>query len=188
MIQVSWKIGKKKQGHYLTPIEFNIWLVDSEDLKYNPKLNIEKKYQLPDEISFTNADINPDGKIDNFGVYKLYKKCGSTDTLSIVIDLMGAYAWYCRIKSCRMEKTDRLLVYELKMSLCDKRCENCKPFLPWRPGIPDYSDFEAVFAQAAYDICEEWSKAVIKAKRYEGYEGKFVTITSKNYSTILQSN
>lgn len=177
MIQIKWKIGKKKQGNYLTPLDFEIWLLNSEGLKYNPDLFIPVRYKLPDRIYFSKVNINPDGRMDSDSVYGyLYKGCSSIDTISFIINI-NAYAAYLTFK----DDSDRLLIGKLKPERCYKPCESCRAYLPWRPGVPDYSDFEAVFMQMAYDLCKEWDQEVMEAREYHEYEGELVTITSENY-------
>lgn len=174
MIQIEWKIGKKKQGHYFTPVEFNIWLTDSEDLRYNPRLYILKDYCLPYPIFFASANVNPDGRVVStyLSLSKLYKSCGAISSIFLGINLW-AYDWYCLKKSMTIKDSNRFLVEKLKFHSCYRNCDSCRAYLPWRPGVPDYSNVEAVFMQIAHDIVESWNQSVMEAKNIVSLKRSF---------------
>ncbi|HOL44673.1 MAG TPA: hypothetical protein PK659_10505, partial [Methanothrix sp.] len=77
-------------------------------------------------------------------------------------------------------KADDAVALILNSSVCGGLCKGCRAFLPWRPGIPDYSDYEEVFRQMAIDLREAWNRAVAEAMESEEYETELVVITSEN--------
>lgn len=184
MIQVEWEIGKKKPGNYLTPFDFRVLLVDSEDLRYDLDINLFTFVALPNRIYFAGENANPDGIVSNFDLKRDRNFCGSTNVI-----------WFrTRINTHTKHLLAKnglgyLVIYQIQKDKCPAgRCSGCRAFLPRRPGVPDYSDFEAAFMQLAHDIFRQWNKAVMEAKKHREYEGELVTATSENYLSILQTN
>lgn len=179
MIQFIWKIGKKKrQGNYLTPVEFSIWFVYSEDFLYDFEMYLTLECKLPDKIYFGKTDINPDGEIDDPSSNYLYKGCKSVDTISFNIAHSYTSSKYYREQALK-SKTKYYYVGSLIGSSCHGRCRSCSAYLPWRPGVPDYSDFEATFTKIIHVICEEWNNAVEEAKKRKQDEKGSEAITSR---------
>jgi len=110
------------------------------------------------------------GKIDQHGYDNL---CRVIQALEVRLD------WFANVP---MMSDD--VAWMLSSSVCRGLCNGCRAFLPWRPGIPDYSDYEEVFRRMAIDLCEAWNRAVAEAMESKGYEAKPVIIPSENYLNI----
>lgn len=160
MLKVKWKIGKKKRGNWFNPLSFNRCYIDSPELHLNVWLKFKKTYPLPDPIYFSEKQERKKG--DNY--------CKSINEIAIDIDKYINEPHYVHIKK------------SLHSTNCGYGCSKCTAYLEWRPGKPDYSDYEAVFQQVAQDLCEAWNQAVAEAEESEEYEGEEVIISSDNIS------
>jgi len=162
-LKVIFKIGKKPRGNWRTPLEFNI-AFEGEDLKLRPLLFFEKDYSLPDEI-YLGRDR-----------YDMHKKDG--DCCKKITAIRYRIDRYID-EPVRWHIVNSLSYGEARF--CTGSCDSCQAYLPWRPGLPDYSDFEEVFRQVAQDLAEAWNQAVAEAMTSEEFESEQIIITSNNY-------
>ena len=156
-IEVQWKIGPKKRGNWRTPFEFHQKFT-GEELKLRPFLNFYRNYELPEKIYLGN-------KIE------IEKRNSSRACKEIT-------CIYLEIKTHIDEELTLSTKSSLSTNLCSYNCDDCRAYLPWRPGLPNYSDFEQVFRQVAEDLCEAWNQAVAEAMTSEEFENNLVIISS----------
>ncbi|HOL44672.1 MAG TPA: hypothetical protein PLN56_08570 [Methanoregulaceae archaeon] len=162
MLSVEWKIGRKKRGNWNTPLYYCI-KSEGKELQLRPHLVFRKNYALPDRIILSQRS---DAEIYGYHV----SICKEIENMSIKFDHY-------------IDKPLELDVVSLQ-SICGM-CRNlCQAYLPWRPGVPDYSDYEEVFRQMAIDLCEAWNRAVAEAMESEEYKPEPVIISSENYLNI----
>ena len=167
-VKVIYKIGKKPGGNWRTPLEFNI-AFEGEDLQLRPLLVFEKDYNLPDEIYF--------GRETSFGRgADIHKKDG--DCCKKITAIRYRIDRYID-EPVRWHIVNSLSYGEARF--CISSCDGCKAYLPWRPGLPDYSDYEEVFRQVAQDLAEAWNQAVAEAMTSEEFESEQIIITPDNY-------
>jgi len=159
-IEIKWKIGPKKRGNWRTELVLTRRYF-GEELALRPFLGFRKRYDLPDKIYFGRTESAAKAGHDY---------CRTIMTMDVKInkwiDEPGVDDNNIKNFDCN--------------SLCGGGCEGCRAFLPWRPGVPDYSDYEVVFRQIARDLCETWNKAVAEAMESAEYEAEPVIITSDN--------
>lgn len=157
MLQVSWKIGKKPRGNWRPPLDFKIEIIQQSEseieiLACRPRLVFSREYALPGEM-YAGKDA-------------MRRGAGCQTTRKIKIDI-----------NTFISSPDLLLGNTELFMGCSCAGSGCKLYLEWRPGKPDYSDFEAVFHQIAADLIEAWNKALEEAMASEEYEGEEVVVT-----------
>jgi len=160
-IEVQWKIGPKKRGNWKTPLIFT-QKYEGEELYLRPRLRFTKKYPLPEYIMLGD---NPN--LEKAG----HEECRCLAIKEINLD----------IDRFIDEPTVLGVRASLHSPVCSSRCSRCRAYLPWRPGLPNYDDFEEVFRQVAADLCEAWNQAVAEAMTSEEFESKQIIITPDNY-------
>jgi len=137
-LTVEYKIGKKKRGNWNTPIVFNI-IIEGKELQTSPHIVFKKEYVLPEYIFLGNRP-----NMDERRIYQV--KCNSVKEINIDINRL-------------ITKPVKINLFSLR-SICREECDNCKAYIPWKPGKPDFRDFEEVFYTIATDLCAAWNKAV----------------------------
>lgn len=154
-MRITWKIGKKKRGNWRTPFDFHVEIDDDADvLALRPLLRLEKTYRFPSLIFYSK-----ESKTEKSGT----SCCRRNESISVDID----------------RYIDQQGVLFDKLPICGSDCNGCRGYLDWRPGKPDYSDFEAVFQQIAEDLLQAWQQAINEAMDSEEYESHEVIITSE---------
>jgi len=173
---VEWKIGKKPRGNFLTPLEFKIKIEDGEDLKLAPEFVFEKRYSLPEPIILiSNKNGTPINKRSIGSI-----ACREIKTIGYKIGSNNDdFIFFSRPYTVNQRPS---LTWGYGYRVCTHECDSCRAYLPWRPGVPDYSDFEQVFHQVAHDLCTAWNEAVQKAMDSIEFELNRVTIESVRVS------
>jgi len=157
---IEWKICKEKEG-YWRPRLIMKWQYLGEELSLRPHMEFRRHYSLPGTIYCgSDTELEKDGSSDY---------CYETYTIDITIN---TYI------SKPLMINNILIIHD--QHKCNGKCDNCRIFLPWRPN-QDYSDFEEVFYEMAYDMCEAWNKAVAEAMKSEVFEEKSVIISSSDF-------
>ncbi len=146
MLKLYYKIHKKRRGYWRPRLEFYRIYEESEALSLRPLIFFQKEYPLPGQIYLGNK---PDCEQEGGGY------CKQIRSLFISIN---SY----------VDRPNKLHIRSsLHAKVCASTCSGCKAFLPWRPGVPDYSDYITVFNQVAKDLLEAWEKAVQEAQASE---------------------
>jgi len=166
-LHVWWEIGKKRRGNWRVPLEFHIECVEGHELELRPHLKIKKRYPLPSTII-----LGKGGEVEE----RQGDFCREIKTIAVEFDDYIT-------KPFQMNTVDSLGVERIH-SRCLLKNKLCRAYLPWRPGTPDYSDYEEVFKQVAIDLCETWHKAVAEAAFSPEYEKCRVVITSDNLAHL----
>jgi len=173
MVTVKYKLGKKKCGNWLLPLEYFVaeFTAPKEDVR--PYFKFEKEYFFPERIYFgTDADLEKKG----VGSYCKSIARGSNKILDL--------SFYIE-----KQETNRNISIDIlrKIVKCQIQCVNCKICLGFREGNPpDYSDVEQLFQQIANDIIDAYNKAVEKALNYGDTEEKEFCITNESNFDIKQ--
>lgn len=163
-VKVEYTIGKKRRGNWRCPLDFRITF-EGEELELRPHFVFQREYPLPEPIVLGRSPALEKREVG---------ECRSVSALSYHIDQMID-------SDVQPQSCIRLA---LSWEACWSRCSECRAYLPWRPGKPDYSDFEEVFFQVAMDMAEAWEKAVAEAEDSEELDAETVVLSSDDFKIM----
>lgn len=168
MIEISWRMGPKRRGRWNVPLSLRVnWVEEGEKWgELNPRMSFKKEYPLPGPISLGIGVEHPKKKVCK-EVNKISFSIIDHITPNVPLLTRRVLGVRCSSWSCE-ECSSR------RSGLCSAGV--CQAVLPWRPGQPDYSDFEEVFRQLAEDLTAAWKAALEEAMASPAWEWDEVVI------------